>query len=263
MVCQAKLVDVDKNMKFKKINLLLGFLVVLILLYAINIFNLNKINKSLSGDPVKLSLTIINPSEGECGNCFNTKSIVGFINSQGELKITKEKTLTPESSKYSSFVEKNGIKNLPAIVISGDIANVKVAGMFKTLSGEKINGNIVLQNLLPYYDLKTKEKKGFIDVVLLKDGSCSDCFDVTQYLNTLNRFGMAISSSFIYDISSPEGKLYIKKYNIKKVPTMLMSASADDYPGFKKLWESVGTVEPDGWFIFRKVQDIGGKFSNI
>ena len=110
-----------------------------------------------------------------------------------------------------------------------------------------------MQNLLPYYDIKTQQKKGFIDVVLLKDKSCSDCFDVTRYLSTLKRFGMAIATSSIYDISSPEGKSYVEKYNIKKVPTMLMSASADDYSGFKKLWKSVGTVESDGWFIFRKV----------
>lgn len=253
----------NKNMEFKRTHLLLGLLVVLVLLYAINIYNLGKINNSLLGNYVKLSLVIINPSQEQCDNCFNTEGVVNLLASSNEIKITKKDIITPNSSKYKNLVEKNGIKNLPAIILSGDIESVKIAKMIKSLHGVKENGNIIIQNLLPYYDIKTHENKGLINVVLLKDKSCSDCFNVTQYLYMLKRFGMVVATSSTYDVSSTKGKSYVKEYNIKKVPTLIMSPEAGDYPGFRKSWKSVGTDESNGWFVFRNVQSTGGKFSNI
>lgn len=250
-------------MKLKRIHLFLGLLLILLLLYTVNIFYLNKITDSLLGNPVRLSITIINANKDQCSDCFNTTGIVNFITSSNKIKITRKRIITPESFEYKNLIIKDKIKNLPAIIVSGDITNIKIAKIIKLLPGKEENGNIIIQNLPPYYDIGTQEKKGFIKVVLLEDKSCSNCFNVKQYLGTLKRLGIAVSTSSIYDVSSPNGKLYVKKYNIKKVPTMLISPETNIYPGFRKLWENVGTIAPDGWFIFRKVQSTGGKFSNI
>ncbi len=254
---------VNKNMKLNKIYILFGFLVVLIFIYFINIYYLNRISGTISSNFVKLSIVVVNPTKEQCGDCFDVNNVVKFIASSKAVKITKEKTITAKDANYNSIIEKNGIKNLPAVVISGDISSIKISKMIKSLYGVTKKGNIIIQNLLPYYDIKTQNKKGFIEAILLKDKTCGDCFDVTKYLGTLRRLGMYVATSSVYDISSEKGKSYIKKYNIKEVPVLLMSPAANYYPGFKNSWQKVGTIAPDGWFIFREVQKTRGKYRNI
>lgn len=241
----------------------MGLFAVLIILFAVNIFNLNKIGSFLSGDPVEMTITVINPTLQQCDDCFDTSSVLGFLTNSKEIKITDKKVVTPESSEYENLIKKYGIKNLPAVIVSGDIENRKTIEIIKSLPGKDIKDSIVLQDLLPYYDIKTNTKKGFLDVVILEDKSCKDCFDNTQYTTTLERFRMKIATSSVYDISSAKGKFYVKKYNIKKIPTMLILKSANDYPGFKNLWKQVGTIESDGVFVFREVQKVSSKFKNI
>lgn len=250
-------------MKFEKIHLLFALLVVLGVLYVVNIFSIGNIADSVVDKPVKLSFTVINPSKEQCGDCFGAETVVELIKSSHNIKITNKKIITPDDSGYDKFVKRYEIKNLPAIVVSGDTSNSKITGAWESLSGENKNGDILIQNLLPFYDIEEQKQKGFIDVVLLEDKTCTDCFNATQYLDTLKRSAMRVKNYSIYDISSAEGRSYIDKYKIKKVPVLIMSESANDYPGFKDAWKDVGTIESDGWFVFRKVEKTGGKFSEI
>ncbi len=250
-------------MKFEKIHLFLILSVILSVLYVVNIFNINNISVSIVSKPVKLSFIVIEPNEEQCEECFDAESIIGLMNSTHNIKITRKKIITTDSFKYDKLVEQYKIKNIPAIIVSGDVVNSKITGVWKSLSVEEKDGSIVIQNLLPFYDIKEQKQKGLVDVVLLKDETCSNCFEATQYLETLKRSAMTVRSYLIYDISSSEGKFYIEKYKIKKVPTLLISKSADDYPGFTESWKDVGTIALDGWFIFREVQNTGGEFSEI
>ena len=250
-------------MKFEKIYLLFALLVVLGVLYIVNIFSIADIASSVVDKPVKLSFTVINPSKEQCEDCFDVETLIGIIKSSHNIKITNKKIVTPSDSGYSKLVKRYDVKNLPAIVVSGDTSNSKITGAWESLSGEDKKGDVLIQNLLPFYDIKEQKQKGFIDVVLLEDKTCSDCFEATQYLETLKRSAMTVKNYSVYDISSAEGRVYVDKYKIKKVPALLMSASADDYPGFRDAWKDVGTIESDGWFVFRKVEKTGGKFSEI
>ncbi|VAW26889.1 hypothetical protein MNBD_BACTEROID04-1622 [hydrothermal vent metagenome] len=232
-------------------------------MYVANIFNISNISASIIDKPVKLSFIVIEPSKQQCEDCFDAESVIEIINSSHNIKTTNKKIITPNSSKYDKLIKQYEIKNIPAVVVSGDIANSKITGAWEALLGKEKDGSIVIQNLLPFYDITEQKQKGFIDVVLLKDEACIDCFEATQYLETLKRSAMMVKNYLVYDVSSAEGKLYVEKYKIKKVPALLMSVAADDYPEFAESWKEVGTIEPDGWFIFREVQKTGGKFSEI
>ena len=91
----------------------------------------------------------------------------------------------------------------------------------------------------------------------MKDKTCKKCFDENRYLAILKRTGVVIGNSTVYDIASPQGKALLKKYRIAKIPTLVLSASANDYPGFAVSWKQVGSQEKDGWFVFREVQKMG------
>jgi len=50
----------------------------------------------------------------------------------------------------------------------------------------------------------------------------------------------------------------ITKYKIISVPTVLMSPEADQYTNLKGVWKNVGTIESDGWYVFREMQQLRG-----
>ena len=93
-------------------------------------------------------------------------------------------------------------------------------------------------------------------VYLTKD-NCSVCYDVSVNKNILLRFGLNLNKENTYDINSPEGKQLVQKYNIKKVPIIILSPDAKYYPSLEKAWKSVGTIENDGLFVMRNPEVIG------
>ena len=52
-------------------------------------------------------------------------------------------------------------------------------------------------------------------------------------------------------------KYILKKYNITKVPVILISPDAGVYSGFVSAWPQVGDVSGDGWYIMRKPEALG------
>ena len=73
------------------------------------------------------------------------------------------------------------------------------------------------------------------------------------------------------DISDPEGEKIVKKYDILQVPTIVLSADIGYYddvvysPGqtFSDIWQGVGTVEPDGAYVFRNVDVMQAPYRNL
>jgi len=49
----------------------------------------------------------------------------------------------------------------------------------------------------------------------------------------------------------------VSKYNIQKVPVILLSPEAKEYDSFINAWKPVGSVESDGWFVMRKPEALG------
>ena len=64
-------------------------------------------------------------------------------------------------------------------------------------------------------------------------------------------------------LSGQEGKNLVGKYNIKKVPTVLLSPEASAYEALSQVWERVGTVESDGVFVFREMEAINQTYKDL
>ncbi len=252
-------------MKFKKIHLFLVFLVVLGGLYVINIFNINKVANLVVVKPVSLSFVVITPNKLDCGDCFDAQNIISIIKKSHDVKISNTKMVTPSSSTYRELIKKYKIKNLPAIVISGEVLDKRIIGAWKSFASENIKNNIVIQNLLPYYDIASKRAKGFVTAVVLEDNTCKDCFSGMDYIKMIKQRSITIKKYKILDISTKEGSSLVKKYKITKIPTIVLSPEVNDYPGFANSWNEVGTMEKDGSFVLREVQKVavGLKFKKI
>jgi len=237
-------------------------LAVLVVLYSVNIFITGSISNALVTTPTKLSFLILDAPINQCSNCFDGNDIIKMIDTSHDITY-KSRTLLYGGALSKKNIEMYDIKNLPAVIVSGDIKNQGVLSAWNALSGKKVNGNIVIENLLPYYDLKSNSVKGIVNIVLLKDKTCTDCFDENGYLGVLKRFGVFVNEVKTYDINSKEGKTLVKKYSITKVPMFILSSSAGDYPALVSSWNQVGTISQNGKYIFRAVQKMGSKYKNI
>lgn len=102
-----------------------------------------------------------------------------------------------------------------------------------------------------------------IDTIILSDSTCTECFDSRGYIQILNRLRMRVGDVNAYDILSPRGAKLVKKYQITKVPALLLSPRAADLSGFEESWREVGTREEDGWFILREVQKVNPGFKEL
>jgi hypothetical protein len=240
------------------LKMFFALVVVLIVLYAINIFLTNQIINPIKAArekerPANLQLTTI---AIDCENCYNITNLVSFIKRQN-VKIIEEKNLPYTSTEAQKIISENNIKSLPALVISGQVFHQNLAPLWNSLGVQPKNNVVVINNIPPYYSLETQKIVGLVQVILLTDNSCAECYDVNVHMQILPRFGVYISNSLAYDIASTKGKELLQKYNITKVPTILLSPDAAVYDALNSIWNQVGTVEKDGWYVFRATEEMG------
>jgi len=165
--------------------------------------------------------------------------------------------ITPSSAIFNGLIKRYKIKNLPALIVSGDIGDKRVLRIWKSLNGQKDSGNIVIQNLTPFYDLTQQKTRGIVEAIVLEDKACGQCFKGDKYLQAIKRMGMVVGNSAIYDVNTLKGRALVRKYAVIKVPTLILSPDAADYRWFINSWKSVGTKEKNGWFVFRETQKMG------
>ena len=236
-----------------------GLVVVLIVLYGINIFATNQIINPLKSYAVKerpanLHLTLIT---NDCDNCYDMNNAVSFIKSQANVKIITEKNLTYTDKVAQELVSANNIKTLPALVITGETLQDNVMPLWNSMGAEFVGNVVIVSDIPPYYSLDAQKIVGLVQVTKLTDESCVECYDVENHMTILPRFGVYVDKSIPYDVSSANGKTLVQKYNITKVPTIVLSSDASAYTSLNNVWEDVGTVESDGQYVFRAVEQMG------
>ena len=109
----------------------------------------------------------------------------------------------------------------------------------------------------PYIDLATGEVRGRVTVTYLTAGSCAECYDPRDLRYFINASRIVPYRELSVDEASPDGRAIVEAYNITRVPTILLSPEAAEYPGFLPGWSVVGTVEGDGTLVLRDLERIG------
>ncbi|MDP2750460.1 MAG: hypothetical protein Q8O89_06530, partial [Nanoarchaeota archaeon] len=89
------------------------------------------------------------------------------------------------------------------------------------------------------------------------DASCLTCYNVSIHESIISGLGMKVVSQTKLDVNDVVAKELISKYNITKVPTIIISKDASDYTVMADVWPSVGTYESDGALVFRDVTMMG------
>ena len=203
-------------------------------------------------------VSLISIVDSTCKDCSSMTSFVDSLKQAG-VKITNERQIEYNTPEAQVLISSQNIQRVPAVVLSRDVLAYDDIRLFilQTNGTERQGFYAYHATTPPYLDLKLGKVVGLVSVIYITDNSCSTCYDVTNHRAILERFGVSIANETTYDISSSAGSELKAKYNITKVPTLIFSPDGAYYAALIQVWQTVGTIANDGWFIFRSTEAMG------
>jgi thiol-disulfide isomerase/thioredoxin len=211
----------------------------------------------------RISLTHI--TKEDCDKCVDLGPLIQQLESSG-LIFKEKKTLNFDSPEGKELINKYGIEKIPVMILDKE-AEVypNIVDNWQNLGSIEDDGSYVMQPLTPpYYSIEEKKVKGLVKMTLLLDKSCDECYNPSQvHTPILQRMGLVAESEEKIDISDPTGQELIEKYSIEQIPTILLEGDVEEYPVLVNAWKGVGTQEPDGVYVFRKIDLLQQTYKNL
>ncbi len=204
----------------------------------------------------KVSAIVISPLN--CTQCTTVEALLAELNTTG-VYLQSEK-LVENAPRATQFIAKYNLSSLPAFIFSADLLDYpQFKQSWNLLGTTESDGLLVMREQLPpFKNLSTSAIEGLVQVTYLTDNSCSTCYNVSIHKNVLRNFNIYAANETTVDAASLEGQALIEKYNVTAVPTLVMSKEANVYSTLKQAWLTVGSIESDGTFIFRKFDSTPG-----
>ena len=203
-----------------------------------------------------VTLTLVNVSS--CKVCSDLMPVVKQLMST--VTVGNFKLVDSASAEGQALVQKYSMTKLPGLLLSSDISEYPVGAQIARAGTVKQDGTIALGANAPYVNVSTGKVTGATQLILLNDSTCATCYDINLHLSILrNSYSVFMDPIRTVDVNSAEGKALVSKYNIKAVPTFLLSGDVSPYDALRNDWPAVGTVESDGTHIFRTMTAIAGK----
>ena len=210
--------------------------------------------------PANLDLVMI--TDQTCKDCFDLTSVINNLKKEN-IKITSEKNIDSTGDEGKQLIAKFAIKKLPAFLLKGELKKNSILSQFFSKTGDINDGTFVFRQVGgPYVSTENGKVKGRINLILITDITCSDCYDVTNHETILKQFGMQPKVSAL-DIKSAAGIVLKNKYGIKMAPTFVMTGDVNEYPGLKSAWPEVGMIAYDGAYVFTKGVPFMGVYKNL
>lgn len=202
--------------------------------------------------PVAIDITVIVPSVEACAACQSMDGLLNVLKSQ-PVDVEQEETVFADDEVGKAFVDSLGLERLPALIVTGDVTNPKLASFVSSYGVVKDGVLIAASPVPPYYQVDEAKVVGEVEAVYITDARCADCYDPSVHEKILTRmFGLHVSVARAVDITSVEGAALRRTYEIKTVPTVLLSPAAAAYASLVAVWPNVGDTASDGWYIFRR-----------
>lgn len=196
--------------------------------------------------------------DAKCAECRKMDNML-FVLKSNNVVISSNKTYDRGSEEAKNLIKKYNITMVPSLILSPDLkAYEQIAASWAFIGSNETDGSYVLRAPMPpYVEISTGKIRGLVNATYITDKSCADCYDVAVHKRALQNYGLLPVSEKTYDISSDEGKALLSKYNITKVPTVVLSPETAVYAGIKEIWASVGNISQDGTYIFTAAGQMG------
>jgi hypothetical protein len=195
-----------------------------------------------------------------CDECWKVDDFLANMK-KDNVMIEQTLFLEPNSSEALQLIAKYNITKLPTVIFSSKLADyANVVPRWMVIGSKEQDGSFVLRiPNTPYVEMPSGRVRGVIEMIELVDATCTGCHDTSLQKTAMEQqFGAIFGKVTRYDVSSPEGRQLIAKYNITAVPTVLLSPEAEVNGMLTSVWIQLGTFESDGWMVFRNLQTISG-----
>jgi hypothetical protein len=197
-------------------------------------------------DVSPVNVTIISP---DC-DCFDAVNLVQQLVSAG---LNTSSITELSASEGYDLIQEFSLQKLPAILFSSKIVD------YPFYSGLSFYGNLENNVFVfrspdpPYYKISNGEViNGVVSVTYISHSNCDKCYNVSVHRDVLvNTYGVSIGSEFFVNETSQ----LIEEYNISKIPTVILSKEAQDYPALLRVWP--GIIFSDGSLVFTEPDSLG------
>jgi thiol-disulfide isomerase/thioredoxin len=206
------------------------------------------VNVSSGETRSSINITYINVSS--CASCGGLEEYVhslktGSLGSYTEVDYQDAREL----------IDKYEIEHVPVVLVIGCLKEIPLSIKITERVG-------IFPPLPPYVDTSTGTLKGQVSLMYLIDSSCTNCYSTELLDEGLKDYlKIRFESEITLDVKSSEGQEMVRKYNVEKVPTFIITGETEYYMGIfstqyggLKNW---GTLEADGAVVFRNMTILG------
>lgn len=222
-------------------------------------------------------LNVIVINEPQCPNCMRLDGLVDSLESNPSYQVAFREDLDSTSARAQSLIRDYNIQSLPTAIITGEVKNdlqtswrnSGLATPDGNLANSIDNGSTLVLRAVkyPYYSIPKARVMGEVQIIVISDANCTRCRelfpDMNQDANGVVAFNqpLAISADatgndqvvFVstiqfLDKNSLDANKLITQYNLKRLPSILVSPSATDYKYIDRFSGELGfTTAKDGW----------------
>tara|TARA_Y100000034_G_scaffold26979_4_gene32139 strand:- start:6663 stop:7760 length:1098 start_codon:yes stop_codon:yes gene_type:complete len=225
-------------------------------------------NKFLIGN-IKPPLTVIETDEiigtvnvvylkdKECKECADLNHAINKFKDMN-IYIKEVKEIDIDSKQGMDLIQRHNIKNIPTLIFDTELKYYEdIKDNWKLYGTIEDNGFMIMRKVLaPYKELETNEIKGLIKITYITDKKCTQCYDPLIHKQVISRIMPYYDDEQTLDISNNKAKELIKKYNIKTIPTIILSEDINEYPLFESLFGNVFEKQIDKTYVFKQNQDL-------
>lgn len=226
-------------------------------------FSLNKKVKSQKEalEPAKIELIIL--TAADCEICFDVGLVENALETEN-VELIEKNEISYLSDDGKNLIEKYQITKVPTVIFKGELGKESFQEFLNNYTQTIDDASVLTAINPPFIDLKTGEIMGKVSITFLTDSNCSSCYDVKFHKEILSsQYGVFFENEKTVEANSKEGQALIAKYDIEYIPTVILSPEAVVYSSVLNIWESVGTMEPDNNFVFRKLDSISGSYKEV
>lgn len=94
-------------------------------------------------------------------------------------------------------------------------------------------------------DIKEEQRPANLDIIVIKDSSCSECFDINQVLEVIKNYNVNIVSEEAVVYSSTSGQELIAKYAIKTIPALIIKGELAKESEVEAALNQLGSINGD------------------
>lgn len=119
------------------------------------------------------------------------------------------------------------------------------------------SGNTALANFNQNNTIQPVPEPAEITLTLITDSNKTNLIQLASFVQQLEQLpGIKITSQKKLEIGSEEGRQLIEKYNVERVPAILLQGETKKSTVLAQNWPKVGTAETDGTMVLRNIPPI-------